>query len=60
MSSSVTHRSFSLSLPRDYIRRRRVIRRITMILVVALLGIAVSYVIVHYSAGAGAFTVPHP
>ncbi|HLZ14129.1 MAG TPA: hypothetical protein VKP58_16225 [Candidatus Acidoferrum sp.] len=46
------------SLPRDYIRRRRAIRRISNIVLVILLSAALAYVIVHVS-GPGAFPAPH-
>ena len=46
------------SLPRDYIRRRRVIRRISNVVLVVLLSVAVAYAIVHIS-GPAAFSAPH-
>src|SRR5579859_3244293 len=46
------------SLPHDYIRRRRVVRRISNIVLVILLSAALAYVIVHVS-GPGAFPAPH-
>jgi len=46
------------TLPRDYIRRRRVMRRITNVVMVVLLSAAVAYVIVHFS-GPAAFSAPH-
>ncbi|HWZ96248.1 MAG TPA: hypothetical protein VN025_00650 [Candidatus Dormibacteraeota bacterium] len=46
------------SLPRDYIRRRRVIRRISNVVIVVLLSAAVAYGIVHMS-GPAAFSIPH-
>jgi len=59
----LVHRSHSRlffpALPRDYIRRRRVVRRISNIILVLLLSVAVAYVIVHVS-GPGAFSPPHP
>ena len=46
------------SLPRDYMRRRRALRRISNIVLVLLLSAALAYVIVHVS-GPGAFSAPH-
>jgi len=46
------------AFPRDYIRRRRVMRRISNVVIVALLSAAVAYVIVHFS-GPAAFSAPH-
>src|SRR5262249_19217554 len=46
------------SLPRDYVRRRRITRRISNVVIVVLLSIAVAYAIVHVS-GPGAFSAPH-
>ncbi|HET9804167.1 MAG TPA: hypothetical protein VFP96_13100 [Candidatus Acidoferrum sp.] len=46
-------------MPRDYIRRRRVVRRISNIVLVVLLSVAFAYGIVHIS-GPGAFSAPHP
>lgn len=46
------------TLPRDYIRRRRAIGRITNIVLVLLLSAAVAYVIVHASAGSPGFSLP--
>jgi len=45
-------------LPRDYIRRRRVMRRISNVVIVVLLSAVVAYGIVHMS-GPAAFSVPH-
>ena len=45
------------SLPRDYIRRRRAIRRISNIVIVVLLSVAVAYAIVHIS-GPAPFSAP--
>jgi hypothetical protein len=45
-------------LPRDYIRRRRVVRRISNIVIVILLSLAVAYAIVHVS-GPAPFAAPH-
>ncbi len=45
-------------LPRDYIRRRRVTRRISNVVLVVLLSAAVAYAIVHIS-GPAPFSVPH-
>lgn len=59
MLSLLFRRLFSFSLPRDYVRRRRAIRKITTVLLVVLLSAAASYAIVHYS-GPGAFAPPHP
>ena len=46
------------TLPRDYIRRRRVVRRISNVVLVVLLSVAVAYVILHFS-GPAAFSAPH-
>lgn len=46
------------ALPRDYVHRRRAIRRISNVVLVILLSAAVAYAIVHVS-GAGGFTAPH-
>ncbi len=46
------------SLPRDYVRRRRAVRRISNIIIVVLLSIAVAYAIVHVSGPTG-FSAPH-
>ena len=46
------------ALPRDYISRRRVMRRISNVVIVVLLSAAVAYVIVHFS-GPAAFPAPH-
>jgi len=46
------------ALPRDYIRRRRVMRRISNVVIVVLLSTAIAYVIVHFS-GPAAFSAPH-
>ena len=46
------------ALPRDYIHRRRVMRRISNVVIVVLLSVAVAYVIVHFS-GPAAFSAPH-
>ncbi len=46
------------SLPHDYVRRRRAVRRISNVVIVVLLSIAVAYAIVHFSGPAG-FTAPH-
>ena len=51
-------RGFFPSMPRDYLRRRRVVRRISSIVLVVLLSAAVAYAIVHAS-GPGAFPAPH-
>jgi predicted PurR-regulated permease PerM len=45
-------------MPRDYIRRRRAIRRISNVVIVVLLSAAVAYAIVHIS-GPSAFPGPH-
>jgi len=58
MLHSSHSRGFLPSIPRDYIRRRRVIRRISNIVLVVLLSAAVAYAIVHVS-GPGAFPAPH-
>lgn len=44
-------------LPRDYLRRRRVMRRISNVVIVALLSAAVAYGIVHVS-GPTPFSAP--
>jgi len=58
----MTHSSHSSgifpSLPRDYIRRRRAVRRISNVVIVILLSAAIAYVIVHVS-GPSAFPAPH-
>jgi hypothetical protein len=46
------------ALPRDYIRRRRAVRRISNIVIVVLLSTAAAYAIVHFS-GPAAFSAPH-
>ena len=46
------------AFPRDYIRRRRVMRRISNVVIVVLLSTAIAYVIVHFS-GPAAFSAPH-
>jgi hypothetical protein len=46
------------SLPRDYIRRRRAVRRISNVVIVVLLSVAVAYAIVHIS-GPAPFSAPH-
>lgn len=46
------------SLPRDYIRRRRAVRRISNVIIVILLSAAVAYAIVHVS-GPAPFAAPH-
>ena len=46
------------ALPRDYIRRRRVVRRISNVIIVVLLSAALAYAIVHVS-GPAPFSVPH-
>jgi hypothetical protein len=46
------------ALPRDYIRRRRAIRRISNVVIVVLLSLAVAYAIVHIS-GPAPFSAPH-
>jgi ABC-type uncharacterized transport system permease subunit len=45
------------ALPRDYIRRRRVVRRISNVVIVILLSVAVAYAIVHIS-GPAPFSAP--
>jgi hypothetical protein len=45
------------SLPRDYIRRRRAVRRISNVVIVVLLSAAVAYGIVHMS-GPAPFSAP--
>lgn len=52
-------RGFLPSMPRDYLRRRRAMRRISNVVMVLLLSAAVAYAIVHVS-GPGAFSAPHP
>jgi len=44
MSSSTRHRTF-LSLPRDYLRRRRVTRRISDVITILVLSVAAAFVI---------------
>ncbi|MBS1864413.1 MAG: hypothetical protein JSS69_00705 [Acidobacteria bacterium] len=46
------------AMPRDYIRRRRAIRRISNVIIVVLLSLVVAYAIVHMS-GPAAFSAPH-
>ena len=57
MAHSSHSRGIFPSLPRDYMRRRRAIRRISNIVLVVLLSAAIAYVIVHIS-GPGAFPAP--
>lgn len=59
VSQSSHSRGFFPSMPRDYLRRRRVVRRISNIVLVVLLSGALAYAIVHVS-GPGAFSAPHP
>jgi len=58
MAHSSHSRGIFPSLPRDYMRRRRAIRRISNIVLIVLLSAAISYVIVHVS-GPSAFPAPH-
>lgn len=58
MLSSLIHRRFFLFFPRDYVHRRRAVRRMSTVLLVLFLSVAASYVILHFS-GPGAFTPPH-
>ena len=58
MPHSSHSRGIFPALPRDYIRRRRVLRRISSVIVVVLLSTAVAYAIVHFS-GPGPFPAPH-
>ena len=58
MAHTSHSRGFFPSMPRDYIRRRRVVRRISTIVFVVLLSAAAAYAIVHAS-GPGAFSAPH-
>jgi predicted dienelactone hydrolase len=52
--SSNTHgRKVFPSLPRDYLRRRRVVRRITNTVVIAVFSVATAYVITRQSGGSG-------
>jgi len=46
------------ALPRDYVHRRRAVRRISNVIIVILLSVAVAYAIVHVS-GPAAFSAPH-
>ncbi len=59
MSRPSQSRGILPSLPRDYLRRRRIVRRISNIVLVVLLSGALAYAIVHVS-GPGAFSAPHP
>jgi len=45
------------AFPRDYIRRRRVMRRISNVVIVVLLTHCIAYAIVHFS---GQRPFPHP
>ncbi|SRR5579859_5384644 len=58
MAHSSQSRGFFPALPRDYIRRRRVMRRISDVVLVVLLSAAVAYAIVHVSGPSG-FPAPH-
>ena len=58
MSRSSHSRSIFPSLPHDYIRRRRAVRRISNVVLVVLLSVALAYAIVHVS-GPGGFSAPH-
>jgi len=58
MSHSSHSRGLFPSLPHDYIRRRRAVRRISNVVLVVLLSVALAYAIVHVS-GPGAFSAPH-
>src|SRR6266404_1743500 len=46
------------ALPRDYVHRRRAVRRFSNVIIVILLSVAVAYAIVHVS-GPAAFSAPH-
>lgn len=59
MSHASHSRGIFPSMPRDYLRRRRIVRRISNIVLVVLLSCALAYAIVHVS-GPGAFPAPHP
>lgn len=59
MSHPSHSRGIFPSMPRDYLRRRRIVRRISNIVLVVLLSGALAYAIVHVS-GPGAFSAPHP
>jgi predicted dienelactone hydrolase len=58
MSPSEHARRFFPSLPRDYIRRRRAIRRITNVSLIAVLSVAAAYFITRPTGGAGFPTRP--
>ena len=58
MSHSSHSWSIFPSLPHDYMRRRRVLRRISNIVLVVLLSAAIAYAIV-YASGPSAFPAPH-
>ncbi len=58
MHHSAHSRGIFPALPRDYIHRRRVTRRISNVVMVVLLSAALAYVIVHFS-GPAAFSAPH-
>jgi predicted dienelactone hydrolase len=52
--SPVAHaRRFFPTLPRDYVRRRRAVRRITNVSLIAVLSLATAYVITRPTGGAG-------
>lgn len=58
MPRSFHPRGIFPALPRDYIRRRRAVRRIGNVVIVVLLSIAAAYAIVHFSGPTG-FPAPH-
>jgi predicted dienelactone hydrolase len=57
MSSAPSRRRSFLSLPRDFIHRRRFRRRLTNFILIPLLSVIVAYVITRPTGGAG-FTLP--
>ena len=58
MNSSSSGRKYSLSLPRDYIRRRRAHRRIANFILIPTLSVVAAYIIVHQSTSP-AFSLQH-
>lgn len=58
MLPSRYNRGFFPSMPRDYIRRRRMMTRISNIVIIVVVSILVAYAIVHVS-GPAPFSLPH-
>ena len=59
MSRMAHARRFFPSLPRDYLRRRRAIRRINNVALIAVLSLTTAYFIIRPTGGAG-FSAPNP